>query len=79
MAERNYKKEYRKFHSSKPAKQARARRNASRRKAVAAGQVKKGDGKDVHHPAGNARGRTVVTSKSKNRADGARRGARKRK
>jgi hypothetical protein len=50
---RNYKEEYRKYQSSKKAKQERAHRNAARRKAMAAGKVHKGDGKDIDHKDGN--------------------------
>tara|TARA_B110000967_G_C18889879_1_gene566568 strand:- start:1277 stop:1531 length:255 start_codon:yes stop_codon:yes gene_type:complete len=66
-AKRNYKKEYAKFQASKKQMQDRAKRNAARRKAVKAGRVKKGDGKDVHHPKGVNSKKTVVLSKSKNR------------
>lgn len=64
---RDYKKEYAKFQASKKQKQDRAKRNAARRKATASGRVKKGDGKDVHHPKGVNSKKTVVMSKSKNR------------
>ena len=69
---RNYKKEYKHFHSKPDEKKRRAGRNAARRKMAAAGKVKKGDGKDVHHKDGNAlnnkRKNLRVESKSKNRA-----------
>ena len=39
---RNYKKEYKDHQSSEQSKKARARRNKSRRKAIASGKVKKG-------------------------------------
>ena len=65
---RNYKNEYRRDHASKASKDARARRNKARRDAVKKGQVKKGDNKEVHHPAGNARGRGVVVSRTYNRS-----------
>lgn len=47
----------------------RVTRNKDRRAALAKGTVKKGDGKDVHHPAGAAKGgKTRVISASKNRS-----------
>ena len=51
---RNYKEEYKDFHSKPNQKKRRAGRNAARRKMTAAGKVKKGDGKDVHHKDGNS-------------------------
>ena len=69
---RNYKEEYKHFNSKPDEKKRRAGRNAARRKMAAAGKVKKGDGKDVHHKDGNAlnnkRKNLRVESKSKNRA-----------
>lgn len=64
---RNYKKDYKKFQSSAKAKKDRAARNKSRAKAMKAGKVKKGDGKDVHHPKGVRSGKVKIESKSKNR------------
>ena len=47
----------------------RVTRNRDRRKALAAGKVKKGDGKDVHHVNGASKGgRTQVISATSNRA-----------
>ena len=69
---RNYKEEYKHFHSKPNEKKRRAGRNAARKKMAAAGKVKKGDGKDVHHKDGNTlnnkRKNLRVESKSKNRA-----------
>ena len=69
---RNYKEEYKDFHSKPDQKKRRAGRNAARRKMAAAGKVKKGDGKDVHHKDGNAlnnkKKNLRVESRSKNRA-----------
>ena len=69
---RNYKEEYKEFHSKPNQKKRRAGRNAARRKMAASGKVKKGDGKDVHHKDGNAlnnkRKNLRVESKSKNRS-----------
>jgi len=50
---RDYEMEYKKYQSSTKAKKARAHRNAARRKAMAAGKVRKGDGKDIDHKDGN--------------------------
>ncbi len=69
---RNYKEEYKHFHSKPDQKKRRAGRNAARRKMTAAGKVKKGDGKDVHHKDGNTlnnkKKNLRVESRSKNRA-----------
>ena len=46
---RDYKREYKKFHSSTKAKKQRAMRNTARRRMERAGLVKKGDGKHVDH------------------------------
>ena len=46
-------------------------RNLARRRAMRAGKVKKGDGKDVHHVGGNAlkkNGKVRVVSASTNRS-----------
>ena len=77
---RNYKKEQR--YDSKPVvKKKRANRNLARRRAMRAGLVRKGDGKDVHHVGGNAlnkNSRTKVMPASKNRSFTRTRYARKR-
>jgi hypothetical protein len=77
---RNYKKEQR--YDSKPVvKKKRANRNLARRRAMRAGLVRKGDGKDVHHVGGNAlnkNSRTKVMPASKNRSYTRTRNARKR-
>lgn len=66
-AKRDYKKEYKKFQSSTKAKKDRAARNKSRRQGLKVGAVRKGDGKDIHHPNGPRSKKTVVMSASKNR------------
>ncbi len=72
--DRNYKREYEKYHGSDEQKKNRAKRNAARRTMEKAGKVKKGDGKDVHHVkplskgGTNKAGNTKVVSKSKNRS-----------
>ena len=67
---RNYKKEA-KFDAKPEEKKKRVNRNLARRRALRAGRVRKGDGKDVHHVDGNAlnkNGRTKVVSASTNRS-----------
>ena len=77
---RNYKKEQR--YDSKPVvKKKRANRNLARRRAMKAGLVRKGDGKDVHHVGGNAlnkNSKIKVMPASKNRSYTRTRNARKR-
>jgi hypothetical protein len=82
---RNYKKEYASYHSSSEQKKKRAQRNTARRRAVASGKVKKGDGKDIDHKkplrsgGSNAKSNTRVRSRSANRADNGGKGGRPRK
>lgn len=68
---RNYKKEYKEYHSKEEQKKNRASRNTARRRAERAGKVKKGDNKDVHHADGNPRNNSKknlkVVSRKKNR------------
>ena len=70
--QRNYRREYQVSQSSVKAKKDRASRNAARRKAVASGKARKGDGKDVAHKNNNARdnraSNLTVQSKKKNRS-----------
>ena len=49
----DYKKEYKRDHASRKAKLDRASGNKVRRQALKKGNVKKGDGKYVHHVDGN--------------------------
>ena len=69
---RNYKNEYKKFHSSPKAVAERSSRNKARRKLTKTGRVSKGDGKDIHHanrnPKDNSTGNLRVMSRSKNRS-----------
>ena len=69
---RDYKKEYKEYHSKTEQKKRRAGRNAARRIMKMVGRVKKGDGKDVHHkdgnPKNNSRKNLAVESASKNRS-----------
>ena len=67
---RDYKEEY-KYHQTPAEKKRRASRNKARRAALAAGKVKKGDKKDVHHKDGNPRNNKSsnlsIVSRQKNR------------
>lgn len=69
---RNYAEEYKSFHAKPEEKKRRAQRNAARAKMEAAGRVRKGDGKDVHHVDHNTRNNSAknlrVLPKSKNRS-----------
>lgn len=69
---RNYKSEYENYHSSPEQIKKRNKRNEARRKMMAAGKVRKGDGKDVDHkngnPHDNSPGNLRVQSKSQNRS-----------
>jgi len=70
---RDYKKEYASYHSKPEQKKRRAQRNTARRRAEAAGRVRKGDGKDVDHPSRNtASKKTRVVSQKTNRSHGGR-------
>ena len=72
MAKRDYKKEYREYHSKPEQKKRRAGRNAARRIMEMVGRAKKGYGKDVDHkngnPTDNRKKNLRVISKSKNRS-----------
>jgi len=50
---RNYRSEYSNYQSTVAQKKRRASRNTARNRMIAAGKVKKGDGKDVAHKNGN--------------------------
>jgi len=69
---RNYKKEYKNYHSSSEQKKKRASRNTARAKLVKLGKVKKGDAKDVSHRNGNPKDNKTknlgVSTKNKNRS-----------
>ena len=66
---RNYKKEQA-YDSQPHVKKKRANRNLARRRAMRAGLVQKGDGKDVHHTTGNPMNNKKLSVKpaSKNRS-----------
>jgi hypothetical protein len=78
-------KQQRAYNSTPEQKKKRAQRNAARRKMIAAGKAKKGDGKDVEHKkpirngGGNGKSNLTVRSKSANRADNGKTGGRKKK
>ena len=71
---RNYKKEYKNYHSKDEQKKKRAKRNSARRTMEKEGRVSKGDGKDVNHKkplakgGSNSRSNLNVKPKSKNRS-----------
>ena len=72
--DRDYKKEYARDHATPEAKKHRAARVKARREAEAAGQVKKGDGKEVDHikpladGGSNAKSNRRVVSRDENRS-----------
>ena len=69
---RNYRQEYDRYQGTEEQKKRRAMRNKARRQAMKKGQVRKGDGKDVHHkdgnPMNNKAGNTYIRSASSNRS-----------
>ena len=69
---RDYKKEYKTYHSKPEQKKRRAGRNRARRIMTMVKRVKKGDGKDVHHkdgnPENNSKKNLRVESKKTNRS-----------
>lgn len=70
---RDYKKEYRTYHSKPAQKKNRASRNRARTMLMKSGRVSKGDGKDIDHKNGNPRDNRLsnlrVVSRSRNRAN----------
>lgn len=68
---RDYKEEYRRYHSKPEQRKRRSARNKSRRKMVKLGLARKGDGKDVDHkdrnPHNMSRKNLRMQSKKKNR------------
>lgn len=69
---RNYKSEYKNYHSSSKQKKNRASRNSARSALTKTGVVRKGDGKDVNHkngnPKDNSKKNLSVTTKRANRS-----------
>jgi len=72
MPDRDYKKEYQKYHGTSEYKKDRAHRNKVRRQLTREGKVHKGDGKDIDHkngnPRDNRRTNLRIVPKSVNRA-----------
>ena len=68
---RSYRIEYDRYHSKPKQKKRRAARNTARRRAIAAGTVKKGSSKDVHHkdknPRNNSKSNLSLVARSSNR------------
>ena len=73
LDERDYKSEYRNYHSRPEQRKNRSKRVMARRLMSKLGKVHKGDGKDVDHkdgnPQNNGRHNLRVRDKSENRAD----------
>ena len=71
MAKKDYKEEYKKYHSSPRMKKERALRNKNRRLMLREGKVKKGDGKEIDHkdgnPNNNRRSNLQIVSRKHNR------------
>lgn len=69
---RDYKREYEVSHSSRKAKRKRALNNKARRKMIAAGRARIGDGKDVAHKDNNTKnsslGNLALQSHAQNRS-----------
>ena len=69
---RNYSGEYKNYQGTPAQRRRNDARKAARRKMVAAGAVKKGDGKDIHHrngnPKDNSRKNLAVTAIKTNRS-----------
>ena len=72
MSTRDYRKEYDNYQGTPAQRKRNDARKAARRKMVAAGKVKKGDGKDVNHKNGNPKDNNLanlsVESKKTNRS-----------
>ncbi len=72
MATEARRKAQAKYNAKPEQKKRRAARNAARRKMIAAGKARKGDGKDVAHkdnnPKNNSASNLTMQSKSKNRS-----------
>tara|TARA_R110000782_G_scaffold11332_1_gene34568 strand:- start:189 stop:449 length:261 start_codon:yes stop_codon:yes gene_type:complete len=72
MSTRDYRKEYDNYQGTPAQRKRNDARKAARRKMVAAGKVKKGDGMDVNHKNGNPKDNNManlgVESKNTNRS-----------
>lgn len=68
---RDYKKEYRDYHSKPEQIRHRSNRNKARRLMIKEGRVRKGDGREVDHkdgnPKNNSRGNLQIMSRHANR------------
>ncbi len=68
---RDYRKEYDEYHAKPEQRKRRSQRTVARNKAIKAGRVKKGDGKELDHkdfnPANNSKSNVRVVSRSTNR------------
>ena len=68
---RDYREEYKRYHSKPEQIKRRAGRNKARRLMIKAGKARKGDGKDVDHkdrnPRNNSRSNLRIQSKHVNR------------
>lgn len=65
---KNYRRDYKqeaKYESSDVQKKRRAARNKARREALAAGKVKKGDGKDIDHIVPLSKGGSTASSNTR--------------
>jgi len=73
---RDYKAEYKKYHSTPKAKKDRAKRNKNRRQFERDGRVSKGDGKEIDHKkplskgGGNGKSNLRVVDRKTNRKKG---------
>ena len=80
---RDYKREYEATHGTAKGKKDRAARNAARAKAMKAGKVKKGDGREIDHknfnPRDNSPSNLRVVSKKTNRTKQPSRGGKNKK
>lgn len=71
---RDYKREYRKYHSTEEQRHNRSLRTIARNESNALGRTSKGDGKDLDHikplskGGSNSRSNTRVTSQASNRS-----------
>lgn len=53
LEQRDYKREYRRYHGRPEQVARRSSRNKARRKMIRTGRIRKGDPRDIHHRDGN--------------------------